>query len=635
MRLPQQWSLRHIIFSNLASVTLILLVGGMLILMDIRSAEEYNQENIIKLRESSTQVGNVVGQFKDLINSQLPLRQMIASQEVTSQQVKHEIVRFVIQDEESTEPLLKAVDHLNLLQEQVNTSWSAELPQEPLATMQSVVGIINDIAQELYEIRSPSQLEELAEDARNVSEELVTAITQMRSILDDAAEHVNESVIQSGQSVVAANRSTIANAEELNDLIEMVMKKTFGIVGMVIVLIIVLQVIIFVVLRRRLASSLEVIDQLSQGDLTLRLDATTNDEIGQMLAGFNTFIESIQVMIREIIESGVVLIDSSHELSTISTKLRTKAEAMLIQSERVASSSEEMSGNLASMATASEEMSANTSTVSATIEEMSSNVNTVAVSVEEMSVSIGDIAQNARNGAMISEEAMSMSREASNTMNTLGDTARDIGKVTEVIKGIAEQTNLLALNATIEAAAAGDAGKGFAVVASEIKELANQSARAAKDITTRVEGVQKNTKNAIGVIAEVTNTINGISDSAGKIAGAVEEQTRAANEISANVVQTGTGSTHIASSVTELAKATNEMSKNTSEVAEGANRISASIQKVTEAALDSNTEAHQVNNSAEVLSNFADRLQQLMERFKVDDDSESPIGQMPNKESRI
>ena len=74
--------------------------------------------------------------------------------------------------------------------------------------------------------------------------------------------------------------------------------------------------------------------------------------------------------------------------------------------------------------------------------------------------------------------------------NKLGETTDNIVKVTEVIKGIANQTNLLTVNAVIEATSAGDGGRGFAVVANEIKELTTQSAKAAKDIAIRIEGVQ-------------------------------------------------------------------------------------------------------------------------------------------------
>ena len=100
-------------------------------------------------------------------------------------------------------------------------------------------------------------------------------------------------------------------------------------------------------------------------------------------------------------------------------------------------------------------------------------------------------------------------------MNALDRSAGEVGKVTEMIKLIAMQTNLLALNATIEATSAGEAGKGFAVVANEIKELANQSGKAAEDIARMIEGMQANTREAVGVIQRVAETITAINTASG------------------------------------------------------------------------------------------------------------------------
>jgi len=587
MQLSNQWSLRNTLLANALGIALMLIAGSSLIILDIRGAEKHNHANIATIRNSSEQVNSVANEFTDLIGRQLPLRQLIARQEVTTQQVKLEILRYVLQDEESSEPLREIVSRLNEQQVQINAAWPSSFSQDSLVLLQNTIVIINDIARKLSEITSPVQLEELSADARSISNELVQAITAMRDTLDTTSAQINESILLATRTALGENQSTVANAEELDRLIMRAMYKTFATLGLVILLAAALQTVIFMLLQHRMKSSLQVIDQLSEGDLIIRFDAGTRDEIGLILAGFNSFIDTISNMIKKIVDNALVLAKASHELSQISTRLQEKAGGMLVQSEEVAHSSEEMSVNLSTMSSTAEEMSSSTSSVSSTIEQMSNNMNMVVVAIEEMSVSIKDIAQNARNGATVTEEAIIMSQAAFETINKLGETAEDIGKVTEVIKGIADQTNLLALNASIEAAAAGGAGRGFAVVASEIKDLAKQSAQAAKDIAVRIEGVQKSTKNAVEVIA--------------------------------NVTETTAGTTHIASSVSELAKAITELAKNTGVVAQGATHVSTRIQNVTRTAVESDAEAHQVNDSAEELAGLAERLRELVHQFKLEE----------------
>ena len=213
--------------------------------------------------------------------------------------------------------------------------------------------------------------------------------------------------------------------------------------------------------------------------------------------------------------------------------------------------------------------------------------------------------------------AAKMSQDASGTMGALDAASVEILKVTEVIKRIAEQTNLLALNATIEAASAGDVGKGFAVVANEIKELANQSASAAEDIASRIEGTQENTRKAVQVIAEVAKVIGDINVSVESINSSVEQQTRAAANISSNVGDAAGGANNIASSIAEVAKGANSVSQNAGEAAKGANNVSSNIQGVNKAVNDQSAGAQQVNTSSKQLATIAGELDGLIRRFKV------------------
>jgi len=354
-----------------------------------------------------------------------------------------------------------------------------------------------------------------------------------------------------------------------------------------------------------------------EGDLATRLEVGSKDEVGELARWFNTFVENLQGIVKDMAANAQVLNTSSSDLNALSAQMASSAEEMTLQSDGVAGAAEEMSANINTIATATEQMRANVQNVSSTAEEMSQNVDAVASSIEEMSMTLNDVAGSAREGSDIAGKATEMSNAALETMNVLGRAAKDIGEVTELIKRIAEQTNLLALNATIEAASAGDAGKGFAVVANEIKELANQSAQAAEDIARRIDGVQTNTEEAVKVIADISGVIGSINESSMVITNSVEQQKVSANEISGNVQQTSTGINNIASSIAEVAKGANDMAKGAAEAAKGVTEVSSNIQEVSRAAGDSNTGAQQVSKASKELANVATVLQNLVNRFKV------------------
>ncbi len=366
-----------------------------------------------------------------------------------------------------------------------------------------------------------------------------------------------------------------------------------------------------------LSGAVDFANRLAQGDMTARLRMDRKDEVGVLARALDGFAEEQAKVIRQIQEASSTLAGASEELSAVSGQLVGNSEEMVNQSTTVSATTEEMSTNISTMAAAAEEMSVNAQGVASAAEQMSTNMNAVSSAVEEMTVSIRDISGNSQEARNISGKAVVMSQDATTTMDKLGAAAKEIGKVTDVIKRIAEQTNLLALNATIEAASAGEAGKGFAVVANEIKELANQSAQAAGDIATRIEGMQSNAGDAVKVIGEISTIIGAIGESVETISRAVEQQTKASNDISSNVVQASTGSRNIAVSISEVARGSQEVSRNAGEAAKGSRDVAANISGVNQAAKDSTQGAHQIDGAAKQLANMSGTLKQSVSKFQV------------------
>jgi methyl-accepting chemotaxis protein len=395
-----------------------------------------------------------------------------------------------------------------------------------------------------------------------------------------------------------------------------------------------------------IARSLAVSESIAHGDLTQRFDLQQRDEIGQLATALNRVSSTLSRIVGEIRGVSGGLGGSARELHTVSHEMLAQSEEMATQAGNVASATEQMSTNISTMAAGAEQMSMNVASISSASEEISvnvgtisaaatttaKNVTTVSKALNDITRSFQDIAREARESSQIAAQAMDQAAGATATMNALDRAAGEISKVTEVIKMIALQTNLLALNATIEATSAGEAGKGFAVVAHEIKELANQSARAAEDIAQKIEGVQSSTRKAVEVIEGVSQIIHTINTSAVRASEAVQKQTQAADKIAVNVGEASQGVENIANSISEVAKGTTDMSKNASEAAKGANDMSrnaseaakgardsaANIHGVSQATRDNTESAQKVNQAAEQLTRIADELHKLVGKFKIE-----------------
>jgi methyl-accepting chemotaxis protein len=384
---------------------------------------------------------------------------------------------------------------------------------------------------------------------------------------------------------------------------------------------------------------------MAKGDLRQRIQLRQQDEIGQLSDATNALADSLSGIVAEIHKVSEGLAGSASDLSGVSKHLLSQSEHASLKATSVASATEQLSSNISTMAAAAEEMSVNVASISSASEEMSINVGTISSAAEqtstnvsvvsgavgEISSSFADVLKDVREGSSIAGDASRMADSATETIQLLNRSGAEISKVTETIKMIALQTNLLALNATIEATSAGEAGKGFAVVAHEIKELANQSAKAAEDIARKIEGVQNNTRQTVEVIQNVSQIIKEINASSGRISASVEKQTRAATMISQNVGEANKGVGDIARSIAEVAKAAGDMSRNVAEAARGATDvsrnvgeaakaaggISSDIHGVSDASRSTNESASKVHNSAEQLDRLGKDIRKLVGRFKL------------------
>ncbi len=361
--------------------------------------------------------------------------------------------------------------------------------------------------------------------------------------------------------------------------------------GVVALMLLLISIPMALAIRRSVTRMVAMLKDIAEGegDLTRRLDANSKDELGEMARWFNTFVERLQGLIKEVSTNSSSLYNTSSGLESIAGQLLKGAGAVSERSQTVAGAAEELSSNMVS--------------ISAVTEQTSSNTNTVASATEEMSATVQEIARNADQAREISITAMSQADRASEKVNQLGDAAAQISQVTEVITKISEQTNLLALNATIEAARAGEAGKGFAVVADEIKTLARQTANATLEIKKKIGGITDSTAQTVDEIKGINNTFKQVDEIINTMASVIEEQNIASREISGNIAQVSQG-------IDEVNQSVNQSSDFSATISSDISQVNLSVREISNA-------SNQVNDQSGELAGLASRLIELVGRFKV------------------
>ena len=228
-------------------------------------------------------------------------------------------------------------------------------------------------------------------------------------------------------------------------------------------------------------------------------------------------------------------------------------ERVAENAELLSTSSDEVADISTHLSEHADDISSQVQLVNSLAEQVSLSIHSVADAAREMSTSIDGVASSAKGAAEVASNAVTAAHDTNELVEKLGESSRKISSVIKVITSIANQTNLLALNATIEAARAGELGKGFAVVASEVKELAKQTEKATKEVSTMVTDIQEDTLQAVTGINQISKIITQIDEIQASIVVAVDKQTQATAEIAHNVKRAASSSNEIAGKISTIA----------------------------------------------------------------------------------
>ena len=308
------------------------------------------------------------------------------------------------------------------------------------------------------------------------------------------------------------------------------------------------------------------------GDLTVRIETKSEDEIGDLVYWFNQFMDKLQGVVKDVVEASLPLSNLAQNLRGVTEETQRTIDVQQRSATNAKQAVDTMSGSVAQSA-AQAANDANEATDAASEGRQI---------VQQTVTSIQHLADNVR--------------ETADVIGRLESDSNKVGSVLDVIKGIAEQTNLLALNAAIEAARAGEQGRGFAVVADEVRTLASRTQQSTEEIQNTIEQLQNAAKSAVQVMAKGTEQASNSVETANKAGISLET---------------------ITSTIGRINNMNEQIAKNTEDQRTVAIDIVRHVDEIHERTEQTSSRSGELGSMCNELANLAQHLESIAKQFRV------------------
>lgn len=455
--------------------------------------------------------------------------------------------------------------------------------------------VVNQISEQMGEMNELSAGRDdsgTMEEISDLVSSVIDSVTSSNGLLNTQVDRLNKQL--QAQAALVDSEANIAQAVEVLDKLltladaktvsiekEVADSVTSGNTQIIIISIISLVAAVTIAIYSiraivvPLAKVNEVLHTVSSGDLTQKLDDSSDDEFGELAQSVNNLIGSLRTLISGISSRAAQLAAASEETSTVTAQ--------------TTASIQDQKSQVAQVATATTEMHSTSQMVTQSADDTLNQIRHADTEAEKVKVIS---LENKRTIEVLAHDV----EEAAQVINKLHQDSASIGGILDVIRGVADQTNLLALNAAIEAARAGEQGRGFAVVADEVRTLASRTQESTQEINAMIEVLQAGAEKAVTVMnqgKEQTTVCVAQTEKATQALDLITEAVHKAHDVSSQIEQS--------------AREQNVVSQ----------EISEKLENIVGIAEETATGAQQTSDSSQEVAKLAEELQASIQQFKV------------------
>ncbi len=388
-------------------------------------------------------------------------------------------------------------------------------------------------------------------------------------------------------------------SETLNELI-------LGILGMSVLIASVSGVLLYRLLKKRLGpleSVSHTFREMSEGDLTKKVESKYEDEIGIISVDMNSFIKTLSGSIQNVQNISMDLATSANQLSSSSQSFATIAQSTAASSEQMSATTEEMMAGMENIADKVGNQYRNINEFHSKIKDLSRGVRGIGSEIQNTLQRATTISDHAKKGE---ESLNSMSTMLGNILKS----SNQMSDIIQIITEISDQTQLLSLNASIEAARAGGAGKGFAVVADEISKLSEKTASSIKSISHMI-GQNKSqldigvggVQSSVETIRNIVTNVDAVAEAMKYLSGITDTQEILNTDVDRQSDKIGAEAESVKLAIEEQKRAVRE--------------ITEVIGRLNEEALGTASSSEEVSATSVSLSANAELLKNITNQFKI------------------